>query len=70
MIATDAPFMAKLRENAGTHMCAWFAHRDALTIKTGRLQALLFHTSIYTDDSSTIKPGCARMVHLIVTWKS
>jgi hypothetical protein len=46
MIAEDVPFVADLCPRAGPHLCAWFAHRDALTAETGREQALLFHISI------------------------
>jgi hypothetical protein len=68
MIAADAPAMAELRKNAGPHMRAWFTRRDALTAKTGRPQALLFHISIYTDDSAKGAVGCIRIVLFVVTW--
>jgi hypothetical protein len=68
MIAADAPFVADIRRRAGTHLRAWFAQRDALSAETGRLQALFFHISIYTDDAGQGAVGCARMELFLKIW--
>jgi hypothetical protein len=68
MVSADAGAMAELRANAGPHMRAWFARRDALTARTGRPQALLFTIMIYTDDSEGNAVGCERMVTFVVVW--
>jgi hypothetical protein len=68
MVAEDAPCVADLRRRAGLHLRARFAHRDALTAETGCEQALLFHFSIYTDDSCKGAVGCLRTLRLISIW--
>jgi hypothetical protein len=68
MIAEDAPFVVGLLSRAWTHLSTWFAPRDALMAETGLPQELLFHISIYTDDSGKGAIWCKREARRIRIW--